>query len=87
LVGTGAFQYFAYLFSDQATGIREGKRQFGDIIGIRCVQSVDARLAEATQIPWDVLMHLGKRITNEIPSVCRVLYEITSKPPATIEVI
>jgi GMP synthase (glutamine-hydrolysing) len=81
------FQAFAVLLSDKGTGIEEGKRLFGDIIIVRSVESRDAMTAEPTPIPWDTLMVISRRITGELPNVVRVAYEITPKPPATIEYI
>ncbi|MDD8021135.1 MAG: glutamine-hydrolyzing GMP synthase [Acidobacteriota bacterium] len=81
------FQAFAVLMNDMATGLAEGKRKFGQIIIIRSVESQDALTAQPTPVPWDVLTKLARRITSEVPSVVRVAYEITSKPPATIEYI
>lgn len=87
LKNSGAFQYFPILMEDKATGIRKGKREFGNIIIIRCVRSKDARIAFPTKIPWKILEKITKRITTEIPKVVRVCYDITPKPPATIEYI
>ncbi|HOI44219.1 MAG TPA: glutamine-hydrolyzing GMP synthase [Candidatus Aminicenantes bacterium] len=81
------FQAFAALMSDRGTGIADGKRKFGHVIIIRSVESTDAMTAQPTQVPWDILLRLSKRITTEIPDVTRVAYELTSKPPATIEYI
>jgi len=81
------FQAFAVLLSDKGTGIVDGKRTFGNVIIIRSVESKDAMTAEPTAIPFDVLIRMAKRITEEIPDVSRVAYELTSKPPATIEYI
>lgn len=81
-----SFQAFAVLLNDKATGINEkGERIYGNIIVIRAVDSKDAMTAESTRIPWDRLLKIRKRIISEIPRVSRVLYDITSKPPATIE--
>jgi len=79
------FQAFAVLMNDKATGLRNSNRNYGNIIIIRSVESKNAMTAEPTEIPFNILHGLGKRITNEIPSVVRVAYEVTSKPPATIE--
>ncbi|MEM1525320.1 MAG: glutamine-hydrolyzing GMP synthase, partial [Nitrososphaerales archaeon] len=80
------FQAFAVLMNDKATGLsQEGGRKYGEIIVIRIVDSIDAMTAKPTQIPWDILERINKRIIEALPSVTRVLYDITSKPPATIE--
>jgi GMP synthase (glutamine-hydrolysing) len=81
------FQAFAVLLSDMGTGIEEGKRKFGHIIVIRSVESKDAMTAKATAVPWDVLLKIARRMIKEVPSVTRVVYELTPKPPATIEYI
>jgi GMP synthase (glutamine-hydrolysing) len=87
LKSTGAFQYFAVLMADQATGMKGYARHFGDIIVVRCIESVDARKAKATQLPWAKLNRLAKRLTTETPGCVRVLYDLTPKPPATVEFI
>jgi len=87
LKSTDAFIYFPVLMEDRATGIRNNKREFGRIIIIRCVESVDAREAEPTRLSRDTLEKIRERITTEIPQVNRVCYDITPKPPATIEYI
>ncbi len=81
------FQAFAVLLNDLGTGIVEGKRRLGKIIIIRSVESKDAMTAEPTCVPWEMLLYLSKRITTEIPEVVRVAFEITSKPPSTIEYV
>jgi GMP synthase (glutamine-hydrolysing) len=83
---TGAFQYLAVLLNDRATGIQDGKREFGQIIVVRCLNSVDARVATSVDLPWETLHHICKRITS-IKGVNRCLYDLTPKPPATIEYI
>jgi len=87
LADSGAFQYMAVLLSDRATGIRDNKREFGQIIVVRCVQSTDARTATATELPWKKLHRICDRIITEIEDVNRCLYDLTGKPPATIEYI
>ena len=84
---SGAFQYMAVLLNDRATGIRENKREFGQIIVVRCIESTDARTATATELPWNKLNHICRRIITEIEDVNRCLYDLTPKPPATIEYI
>jgi GMP synthase (glutamine-hydrolysing) len=81
------FQAFAVLLNDKGTGVEEGQRKFGNIIIVRSVESKDAITADPTHIPWEILMSISKRITSEIPDVVRVAYEITPKPPATIEYV
>jgi GMP synthase (glutamine-hydrolysing) len=86
LAGTGAFQYLAVLLNDYATGIRAGKREFGQIIVVRCIDSTDARQATVRELGWEVLHRLTQRITA-IPGVNRCLYDLTPKPPATVEYV
>jgi GMP synthase (glutamine-hydrolysing) len=81
------FQAFAVLLNDRGTGVEEGRRKYGQIVVIRSVESQDAMTAEPTPVPWKVLMKVSRRITSEIQGVARVAYEITPKPPATIEYI
>lgn len=83
---SGAFQYMAVLLNDRATGIRDNKREFGQIIVVRCIDSVDARAATAVQVPWDKLEKICERITR-IEGVNRCLYDLTPKPPATVEYV
>jgi GMP synthase (glutamine-hydrolysing) len=83
--GLGAFQSFAVLHNDKATGIKDGNRVYGNIITIRIVNSKDAVTAIAAQVSYKLLVKISKRITTEIPTVVRCLYDITDKPPSTIE--
>ncbi|MBN2449057.1 MAG: ExsB family transcriptional regulator [Lentisphaeria bacterium] len=86
LQATGAFQYLAVLLNDCATGIRHGRREFGQIVVVRCIESTDARQATVTRLPWDILERICGRITA-IPGVNRCLYDLTPKPPATVEYV
>jgi len=86
LADSGAFQYMAVLLNDKATGIRSGKREFGQIVVLRCIESVDARTATATRLPWETLERICERIT-QLPDVNRCLYDLTPKPPATVEYV
>jgi len=86
LCDSRAFQYMAVLLNDRATGIRDNKREFGQIIVVRCIESVDARTATVTPLPWDKLNRISERITK-IKGVNRCLYDLTPKPPATIEYV
>ncbi len=87
LASTGAFQYMAILHQDRVTGMRQGKRNFGMQIEIRCWDSLDARKALPTALPYAVLTTLAEKITQEIPDVVSVTYNITAKPPSTMEAI
>ena len=86
LTNSGAFQYFAVLLNDRATGIRNNQREFGNIIVLRCINSKDARTATVTELPWEKLHKIAQRIIN-IKGVNRVCYDLTPKPPATVEYI
>jgi GMP synthase (glutamine-hydrolysing) len=86
LADTSAFQYLAVLLNDYATGIRNNKREFGQIIVVRCIESTDARIATATRLPWEKLERICRRITD-IKGVNRCLYDLTPKPPATVEYV
>ena len=81
----GTFQNFAVLHNDRATGIKNGKRVYGNIITVRIVDSEDAVTAKFRRVPYEKLTRISERITKEIPSVVRCLYDATDKPPATIE--
>jgi GMP synthase (glutamine-hydrolysing) len=87
LKDSGAFQYLAILHEDRVTGMRDGKRDFGFQIEVRCWESKDARTGSPTRLPYDTLDRLAERITTEVPGVVSVTYNITKKPPSTIEVI
>jgi GMP synthase (glutamine-hydrolysing) len=83
---SGVFQYMAVLLNDRATGIRDNRREFGEIIVVRSVDSVDAREATVVEVPWETLHRISRRITD-IKGVNRCLYDLTPKPPATIEYV
>jgi GMP synthase (glutamine-hydrolysing) len=87
LAQTWAFQYLAILHEDRVTGIRDGKRDFGLQIEIRCWDSSDAKIGSPTKLSFDILEKLSARITNSVPGVVSVTYNITSKPPSTIEAV
>ncbi len=86
LAASRAFQYLAVLLKDRATGIRDGRREFGRIVVVRSIRSRDARTATAMRVPWKTLDRICARITA-IPGVNRCLYDLTPKPPATVEYI
>lgn len=87
LAGTDAFQYMAILHEDRVTGIREGRRDFGLQIEVRCWDSKDAVTASPTRLPYEVLEKLAARIVADVPGVVSVTYNITAKPPSTIEAV
>jgi GMP synthase (glutamine-hydrolysing) len=87
LASSEAFQYLAVLHEDKVTGIREGKRDYGLQIEVRCWESTDAVTATPTKLPFEVLAKLAARITSEVPGVVSVTYNIATKPPSTIEVV
>ena len=87
LADTGAFQYLAILHQDKVTGMRDGKRDYGSQIEVRCWESVDARIGSPTRLPYEILDRLAERITTEVPGVVSVTYNITKKPPSTIEAV
>jgi GMP synthase (glutamine-hydrolysing) len=84
---TGAFQYMAILHEDRVTGMRNGKREFGQQIEVRCWDSVDARTATPTRISFEILEKLAREIISEVPGIVSVTYNIAPKPPSTIEAI
>ncbi len=87
LFATGVFQYLAILHEDKVTGMRENKRDYGQQIEVRCWNSTDARTATPTRLPFETLEKIAARITTEVPGVVSVTYNITTKPPSTIEAV
>ncbi len=87
LAGIKAFQYMAILHQDRIPGMRNGKRDFGLQIEIRCWDSIDARQARPTRLGFDILDKLAGRITSEVPGVVSVTYNIATKPPSTMEAV
>jgi len=87
LKGTKAFQWLAILHDDRVTGLKGGRRDFGQQIEVRCWDSTDAVTGKPTEVPFETLVRLAERITSEVPGVVSVTYNITKKPPSTIEAI
>ena len=79
------WQYFAVIPDIKSVGVKDGERTYNYTIILRAVNSIDAMTASWARIPLDVLAKISNRITAEVPQVNRVVYDITDKPPATIE--
>ncbi|HEC02482.1 MAG TPA: ExsB family transcriptional regulator, partial [Phycisphaerales bacterium] len=87
LKDTNAFQYMAILHEDRVTGMCDGRRDFGQQIELRCWDSVDARTATPTELPFETLRGMADEIISNVPGVVSVTYNIATKPPSTIEAI
>jgi len=87
LAGVKCFQNLAILHHDLVTGVRGGKRDFGLQVEVRCWDSEDAVTGNPTRLPYPVLEKLADRVTSEVPGVVSVVYNITRKPPSTIEAV
>jgi len=79
------WQSFAILLPINSVGVMGDQRTYENVCAVRCVDSIDAMTADWTRLPWDTLARISNRIINEVRGINRVVYDISSKPPATIE--
>jgi len=79
------WQYFAVLTNTKVTGVKGDIRDYGYLVVLRMVESLDAMTADVPELPWDMVKTISRRITAEIPEVTHVSLSVSDKPPSTIE--
>ena len=79
------WQYFTVLTGVRSVGVMGDYRTYDYTIAIRAITSVDGMTADFAQLPWELLQKISARIVNEVGHINRVVYDITAKPPATVE--
>ena len=79
------FQCFAVMTGANSTAVKGDGRVFAEVVGIRAYESADIMTSQWARTPYEVLAKISSRIVNEVPGVSRVVYDITTKPPATME--
>lgn len=79
------FQCFALMTGAFSTAVKGDGRVFAEVVGIRAYESKDIMTSQWARVPYDILAKISSRIVNEVPNVSRVVYDITTKPPATME--
>jgi GMP synthase (glutamine-hydrolysing) len=79
------FQCFAIMTGAYSTAVKGDDRSFSEVVALRAYESDDVMTSRWAQLPYDLLQKISSRIVNEVPDVSRVVYDITTKPPATME--
>jgi GMP synthase (glutamine-hydrolysing) len=79
------FQSFPIMSGAMSTAVKGDGRFFGEVVALRIIESTDVMTAHWSEVPYSVLQKISSRIVNEVPEVSRVVYDITTKPPATME--